>query len=359
MANQPAVEHDSESSAIVRSGATLVRFQDESMQAVAVQRPRAIDEVRASALAEVQAFPELADRYFYSIPHRTQKCGGHPTTQACASCEYVEGASIHAALAIQRYWGNCASTCRIEAEDEDFVYTVGIFTDYERNTRFEKPFRAPKWLTLRDGKRVKLNDQRLTMAINAAASKAQRNAILSAIPDPLKILLWTTAKELVVGEDPNKKLTKAQIKKVTDEFSKWNVTTEVLEKKMGKKSSAWTMTDRARLLGLRNALVEGETTEQIFGVTVQKTKGKPAAKPTPGREPGSPVPNISKEAANAPSADRVTTTAANEPPPGKALGDHDPHSFQGTGMFCSQCGGHQQDHNEREPGSDDDLFGAK
>ena len=345
--NKPQPE-DSASMTVVNRGEALMRFENESMQSVAVQRPRDLEQVKKDALAEVNAFPEMADRYFYSIPHRTKACS-HPTTQACPTCEYVEGPSINAALALQRYWGNCASTCRIDHEDEDFIHTVGIFTDYERNTRFEKPYRASKWLTKRDGKRTKLNDQRLTMAVNAAASKAQRNAVLSGIPDPLKIMLWTTAKALTVGDEPDKKLSAAQVQQVGNEFGKWNVDVELLEKKLGKKSKSWTMSDRARLLGLRNALLDGQASEELFGTQVKKTQGK--------RRIESVVEKVNDEMSG---AGVEIVTEPGEPPPGMAHGDPKPgdgHGYEGDGLFCSACGGNESLHVfTREPGSDDDLF---
>jgi hypothetical protein len=273
--NKTLVPESSGGAEVIAGGGTLMKFQDETMMAVAIQRKRSIKEVQKAVEDEIQAFPDFADRYFYSIPHKTQKCD-HATGRACPNCEYVEGPSIHAALALQRYWGNCSSSWAPLEETEDFFWCVGTFVDYERNTRFQKPFRCEKRFKKRNGEYVTLYGDRLAKAINAAGSKAQRNAILAGIPDPLKLMAFTVAKKLAVGDSPNELLKPSQIKAIENEFSKYEIDLAIIERKLGKKANTFTRADRARLMGLRNALVDGEAPTDIFGSTVKKTKSKPA-----------------------------------------------------------------------------------
>lgn len=304
------------------NGSTLVKFQDETMMAVAVQRPRVVSKVRDDVIAEVEAFPDYAERYFYSIPHRSQACE-HPTTRACPTCEYVEGASIHAALAIQRYWGNAFSSWMPGEvfgvpETDDHVWAIGTFVDYERNTKFVRPVRASKTFKKRDGKVITLSEDKLSKAINAAGSKAQRNAILAGTPDPLKLAIFTRAKALTVGDEPDKKLEKKHIDAIETEFKKFKIDVKTIERKLGKKVGEWTMADRAQLLGLRNALLDGEASEKIFGSTVQKTQGKAAkGKPKPKPEPAPKAEQPVQVETGEPVDDE-------EPPPGEAFGDDQP-----------------------------------
>ena len=314
--NKELRPESSPAEALIARGDTLVKFQDETMMSVAVQRPRSIDEVRTAVIAEIESFPEFADRYFYSIPHKTQRCN-HDTGRACPECEYVEGPSIHAALALHRYWGNCASSWSPLEETDEHFWCVGTFVDYERNTKVQRPFRADKTMKLRSGKIVELSGDRLAKAINAAGSKAHRNAILAGIPDPLKLLAFTVAKKLTVGDEPDKKLTKKQILAIEQEFAKFEVALDVIERKLGKKAAFFTMADRARLLGLRNALMDGEAKESLFGATVTKTKGKKTKGKAADEEPvavttGEPIDDepIDDEEVD-----------GEEPPPGEALGD--------------------------------------
>lgn len=274
--------------ALVRSGAALSRMSEQAMETVAIQRPRVLAEVKQKVLAEVKAFPEYADRYFYSLPRRTKKCN-HPTSQTCPTCSFVEGPSIHCAFALQRYFGNCWSEWSIDYETDTHIYVKGVFRDFESNTGYGRSIRVSKRLKSRDGKVRELYEDELTLAVNAGGSKAQRNAILAGVPDPLKTALWQSAKTLVVGDKPDQRLTPQQIEAVGREFGKWDVSLEMLERKLGKASGEWTAEDRATLIGIRNALTEGEAKEELFGMHIKKTQAKPVvvakSEPEPVNEP--------------------------------------------------------------------------
>ena len=305
-------------------GASIVRLQDESMQAIAIQRPRDIETVKNSAIAEVEAFPEQADRYFYSIPYRTTRCD-HPIGKMCPTCEMVEGPSVHAALALQRYWGNCTSSWRVDSEDADHVWLVGVFLDYQTNTRFEKSFRASKKIRKRDGTTYPLNDQKLTMAMNAAGSKAQRNAIMAGVPDPLKIMILSRAKQLAVGENPSQTISEKQVGEIVKAFGTYNVTLELLVTKLGVPSDQWTMAHRSQLKGLYNALVDGEASEELFGPTVKQTKAKPKATKQQRKAAKKPEPE--------PEVVQGEVVPDDEPPPGEAFGDNEEEQAPSANPF--------------------------
>ena len=274
----------SEGAEIIRGGAALVKAQDDTMLTIAVQRPREVATVREKVLAELEAFPDFADRYFYSIPHRTKACN-HQSGQLCPNCALVEGASVHAALAIQRYWGNCFSSWMPLEEEEEHIWILGTFVDYESNTKFQRPIRVQKGY--KKGKNwIPLRDDGLAKVIHAGGSKAQRNAILAGVPDALKILVFTKAKELVVGDKPDEMLSKKQMDAIESEFAKFEVSIELLESKLGKKSTAWAMRDRATLLGLRTSLADGASVQELFGSTIRKSEAVPVdtTRPITGKD---------------------------------------------------------------------------
>lgn len=266
----------SQDESLISTGAALVRFQDDTMMGVAIQRKRDVPTVRSEVLAELEAFPEYADRYYYSIPFKTKKCGNHPAGKMCPTCTLVEGASIHAALAIQRSWGNSFSSWSPGEETADYIWIDGTFVDYEKNNKLVRPTRFEKGYTrAKDKKWIPLTGERLVKAMNAAGSKAQRNAILAGVPDALKIMVFTKAKELVVGNNPAEALTEKQLGAIRDEFAKFEVSMELLESKLGKPIEAWAMRDRAILLGIRTALADGALRSDVFGSTVAKSESKP------------------------------------------------------------------------------------
>jgi hypothetical protein len=298
----------------------MVRFQDDVMMGIAKQRPRAITEIRGKLMAELEAFPEFADRYYYSIPYKSKKCR-HATGELCPECTLVEGASIHAALAIQRYWGNCFSSWAPMEETEEHIWLMGTFVDYEMNTKVVRPVRAQKGYTTRatDSKPAVFKPhfaERLSQAINAAGSKAQRNAILAGVPDALKILVFTSAKQLVVGDEPAQLLTPEQHSAIAKEFAKFEVGLELLASKLGKPIEEWAMRDRATLLGLRTALSDGAARDELFADTIKKTQSKPRASkkptPTPQAEAPSPPPATAAEELAPPEEQEA---AGESPPP--------------------------------------------
>lgn len=270
---------------ILKSGSALVRFSDDQMMGVAIQRRRDVPKVRTDVLAEIEAFPEYADRYFYSIPYKTNKCGDHAPGKICPHCTFVEGASIHAALAIQRAWGNSFSSWSPREETDLHIWIDGTFVDYESNNKWVRPTRFEKGYTrARDKQWIPLKGEKLVKAMNAAGSKAQRNAILAGVPDALKIMVFTRAKELVVGDTPAAPLTEKQLEAIRVEFAKFEVPIELLETKLGKPIGEWVMRDRATLLGIRTALSDGEARQDIFGSTVARSESKPVKEKKPKKK---------------------------------------------------------------------------
>lgn len=360
---------------LVRSGHALVRQEDSSMIAMAIQRPRDLKNVEEKTIAEIKTFAEEADTYFYSIPHKTQRCQpkDHDTRHPCQFCEWVMGPSINAALAIQRYWGNCSSEWEITSESDTHVYVKGIFLDYESASRQGKTVRVSKIKKKWGGGTYELSEENLDKAVNAGGSKAQRNAILAGIPDPLKKRILREAILAAETDKPTFLLTKEEAEKIVDGFARYDVDQDQMERKLGKPVNQWTRKDRVRLKSMFNALAAGEVAANIFGVKVQKTKGKPAqgtpadpgktgtakttAKdaPPPARGSGQaqggktdpPSKVKSQKGAEPPARDPEEQDAGDpegdpeEPPPGEAYGDGDEGTEDGDG-------------DEREPGADDD-----
>jgi len=246
---------------LVSQGATLMRIENETMLAVAVQRPRDESKIVRDALRELDLVPEEAGKAYYSIPYRERQPDG------TVKIVKVEGPSIKAAMALARRFGNCTVGCRPLGEDGEGWDLEGVFIDYETNFRVARPFRVPKTMRRRDGRTQVLPVDRQMMALQAGASKAMRNAVLAALPAYL-VSAYDKKARAIVGGDPDAKAEPKQIEAVLRTFQKkFSITTEQLEHYTEMPVAEWTGTEIADLRGLWNALNDGQTTvEEVFSV---------------------------------------------------------------------------------------------
>ena len=253
---------------LVSQGATLMRIENETMLAVAVQRPRDESKIVRDALRELDLVPEEAGKAYYSIPYRERQPDG------TVKIIKVEGPSIKAAMALARRFGNCTVGCRPLGEDGEGWDLEGVFIDYETNFRVARPFRVPKTMRRRDGRTQVLPVDRQMMALQAGASKAMRNAVLAALPAYL-VSAYDKKARAIVGGDPDAKAEPKQIEAVLRTFQKkFSIMTEQLEHYAETPVAEWTGTEIADLRGLWNALNDGQTTvEEVFSVKPESGNG--------------------------------------------------------------------------------------
>ncbi len=253
----------------VTSGLEVLRIDHDTMQKAATLKPRDRAQVLKSALSELDVFPEEAKGAWYSIPYQDGK-GGQVR---------VEGPSIRAAMPLARLWGNCVVGARITDDAPEYTDVEARFLDYETNFMLTRPHRVSKLLKRRDGKIQKLDPQRQLMAVQAGVSKAIRNAICDGIPRAFVHRYVSYAKQIVAGQEPDKKMPKKAVDACVAEYKALGVSKEMLELKLAKKSGAWTGNDRAELVSWYTALSENSATiEMLFGQTVKEVEEVDAPK---------------------------------------------------------------------------------
>jgi len=236
--------------ALLTGGATIMRIENETMQAIAIQQKREPKQVLKACLEELEIAPSLAVRNYYSIPYKGRD--GQKTM--------VEGQSIGAARILMRNWGNASAKTVITGEDADKIFIAGIFTDLEKNVRFERVMTVSKWQHRRNGPPVKLASERLVQAIQAGASKAERNAILAGIPDWLKHSYYQRARQIAAAD------TKDNQGKLLEAFLELSVTRDMLETYLGCALERVNDDQLADLRGIFNALRDKErSVDEIFG----------------------------------------------------------------------------------------------
>ncbi len=105
------------------------------------------------------------------------------------------------------------------------------------------------------------DDRFYNVVVKAEASKRIRECILRMVPPGLRSELV-----LCVDEQLDAFLDDSTVDKIVAEFSKRAVTLEMIERLLGKRRDSFTNDDRASLLGVWNAIKDGETTiAEAFG----------------------------------------------------------------------------------------------
>jgi hypothetical protein len=232
----------------------------ELMFRVAVRKPRDENRIFEDSMRELDLMPSFAEEVFYSLPFRDKQPDGR------VKIKKIEGLSIKAANSLGRRWGNCRVGVLIQSEDEDGYDLQGYALDLETNELKNRPHRVSKWLRLRDGRVIRLDEKTVLRELQAGVSKARRNIVLDMLPAYLTRAYFDKARGIVAGGDLK---APADPKKVTDaiaSFGKHRISEKQLEGYVGRPKEAWTGGDIADLRGLWNGLMDDQVTiAEAFG----------------------------------------------------------------------------------------------
>jgi hypothetical protein len=239
---------------LVAGGATLMRIEHDSMMAISKQTPRDHEKILADVIKELDMVPAQAARGFYTIPYSDG-----------AGSTNVTGPSIYLARILLRNWGNASTRAYVVDETEDKIFLGGVFTDMEKNIRVERPFVVSKWQKRR-GRMVHLEGQWLMQAIQAGASKAERNVIIAGIPDWLTQSAYNKVRGIAANE------TKQHLSKIVEGFMRHGVTRERLEKHLGKPLEKLCDEELADLRGTFNALRDKEQSPESIGADLGESE---------------------------------------------------------------------------------------
>lgn len=272
---------DMTTSEMLQSGAILMRIENDAMLAASLARPRDLRRVLANALAELELDPEEAHSARYSITYA--KRGEGRRDDESEDVERVEGLSIRAAETLTRNFGNCSVSARLTGEDKEGFTVSGCFVDLETNYRVEKFYRVSKFMRLRNGRVISLNPQRMIMALQAGASKAQRNSSLAGLPTGLKSAYERKAISVAAGGDPDAKADEKTVARILEQFKKrWGLEPAQLEAALGRREhdddtplprEEWRGRHVADLRALWTALRDKQVTvEEVFGVGEAKAE---------------------------------------------------------------------------------------
>jgi hypothetical protein len=335
---------------LVAQGATLMRIENDSMLAVAVQRPRTPKKVLAAAIEELQIVPEEAKKAYYSIPYKEKQPDG---TKKIVK---VEGPSIKASMALARLWGNCSVTARSLSEDAIGANLAGIFIDLETNFRVERPMRVTRLMKARNGGTWTLNPLQWLAAVQSAASKASRNATLNALPAWLVAGYMKQARILAAG-DPDSKADPKKVAGVLKAFARFKVTQDMLERYVETPIAEWMGDHLATLIGLGNAIADEQMTVAEAFDEEEPTAGAPSPAPTTGSSTVTPDSLVGATVTGEDGATPGQQKPSSAPPRSPCTHPAVPPSKLAAGktMVCVDCGEElhgEAPARERQPGED-------
>lgn len=237
--------------------------------AVAIESERAIAEAQGQLILAKRfprdlnaAYAELmesckilafAKTAFYSVPRGRDDDG---------NVKKVSGPSIRLAEEIARVVGNFEfghrELSRVDGKSEVEVYAW----DKEKNNQSKRQITVMHVIDTRNGPR-KLRDQKdVDDKIANIASKQMRGRILALIPKWLQESATEECKKTIAGT--NDEPISVRVRKMTQAFAPYGVNVEHLEKYLGHPLDDTTLDELVELLGVFNALKEGEKASDYF-----------------------------------------------------------------------------------------------
>lgn len=231
----------------IRDGATVEQIQTTYQTAVRVQKPRELAVVEKNCLTEASLAGEAC---FYGWG---------------AGKDRVEGPSIDCALIAGRNWGNAALEMKPIHETASAYIMEAVFIDLETGWTYPRQFKQSKSWKVHG----RMDDNRKAdIRFQIGQSKAQRNAIVKALPKWLIDKMIEKAKEGVkekleqfIKDNGVEKARQLLLKSL----AKYGVTQDRIEFKYDKKYGAWDVDLLVILKGDLRALTDGaESADALY-----------------------------------------------------------------------------------------------
>jgi hypothetical protein len=240
------------------------------------------------------------------------------TPEIAASCVYalprggktIEGPSARLAEIVASAWTNLRVQAGATDNDERYITARGEAWDVETNVAIG--FEVRRRITNRKGDTY--DDDMITVTGNAAASIALRNAVFKAVPSSFWKPIYQKCRQVIAGDA---KTFAARRDELLKAFMVAGVTHEQLCQGIGLKGvQDITMDHMVTLVGILNAIKEGETTVEDAFVNVGGHA--PAAQPSM-RKSQQQTPPEPAAATSVPPTTQPAESAAPKSPVGKIV----------------------------------------
>lgn len=263
---QVETEVSTPQTALLREGASLVRLENMTQMQIAVSQKRDEREILKEALNELDLYPSLAEKVFYTKPVGKDETG---------KMKYVTGLSIRTAESLANRWTNSAFGGDITGSDAESTTIGAVFLDYQKNIRHAVSRRVSRYYTTRNKQVVMYSPDRFETTVAANMSKILREVILRSLPAGLKIEYEKKAKEILRGGNKKAEL-QAHRERMLAAFATHAITQADLEALRSKPLKDFTADDLTELHGIYNAMEDGETTKDEILSGLPKAETKPA-----------------------------------------------------------------------------------
>lgn len=235
--------------------------------ATAKQYPRVSKRATNKSIEIVTQDKETAETCTYSIPRGGKK---------------INGPSVHLARIIAQNWQNLRIESRVVSITQNQVVSEAVCFDLETNYAVKVQVR--KNILQNEyqngqatGRKVRMNEDMITVTGNASNAIAYRNAVFAVIPKAVVDKVYGAAKNMITGDlSSDEKLIKRR-KAAIDHFKdNYNVTEEQILEVLGLNSINQIKQDEiVNLVGLAQAIKDGDTTVgETFGGTKKAAKDK-------------------------------------------------------------------------------------
>jgi hypothetical protein len=219
--------------------------------------PRSVSRFVSEVLSLATLNQETAAACFYALPRDGKS---------------VSGPSARLAEIVASCWGHMRVEARVTGEDDHFVMSRAMAWDLQNNVAIA--FEARRRITNKKGQRF--NDDMIAVTANAASSIAIRNAIFKVVPSAFWRPIFEACRRAAVGDQK----TLADRRAASLEyFQKMGIEQARVFALLGVTGIEDVSLEHVgTLLGLANAIKEGETSIDEAFPPVQKTVAMPQAK---------------------------------------------------------------------------------
>ena len=237
-----------------------MRMENETIMAECRVRPRDLEAIKEELAEQLRVFPELADASIYRKPVGKNEQG---------VMQYAEGLSIRAAEVLAEMYGYNRVRADVSPLDDLRVKIDASFTDFQRGRVWQDGGIVTKQYKSKGGKvAVHPDDRFYSIVVKAEASRRLREVILRSINAALKA--WYEAQCVAVLSAT---LDDKAVNQIVKSFAGIGVTEAQLESVTRPRAMGWTSQDRLTLVGLWNAIKDGETSsEEAFGGSAPQTQ---------------------------------------------------------------------------------------
>lgn len=288
-------------------------------------QPGQLSSVKQSMMTFATLDEETAASCFYTLPR-----GG----------KNIQGPSVRLAEIALACYGNCRAGSRIiqtvTTGDSPHVIVQAVVVDLEKNisVSIEKRRRITSKKDFKTGGRKPIDEDDINLATNSCSAIAFRDSVFKVVPLALVKPVFDAARKVAIGDAKTLVTRRADC---VEKFAKMGVAKDRIFAKLEIKSvEDITLEHLETLIGMFNAIREGELIEEVFAVESKSAKPadvsdlgpvKPAAGPT-GAIQGSPAPTQPASSAQSPESSKETPKAENKP---EGQG-------QPEGPICAYCG---------------------